>query len=269
MTKMNANKFLAIAAISLFKFSGLAHAEGIATSLYAGIEEYQWEEYAPTGQQLMKISGPRLRAGLNIAPSLHSNLFALDYDISMYEGTMNYSSQVTDPNTGAAIPLSSDIAYMGMDTHLDGIYTGFGEQIQPVLMLGFEGWRRSLDSRFVTDSAGTTAPAVGYAENWSMIYTKLGARGKAGGFTWLAGLKLPLSVTDTADYLQSTAHPKGLLSEYIGGDYAFARTWKIGVSYEDTRFGQSNLTNSVAGPNSAYQPKADEGVFMLSLHKAI
>ena len=266
---MIANKFLFTAAVSLLTFSGFTHAEGVAASLYAGIEEYQWQEYAPTGEQLMKVTGPRLRVGLNIAPSLHSDIFALDYDISMYEGTMNYSSQVTDPNTGAAIPYSSDIAYMGMDTHLDGIYTGFGEGIEPVLMLGFEGWRRSLDSRFLTDSAGNTATAVGYAENWSMIYTKLGARGKAGGFTWLAGLKLPLSVTDTAAFLQSTAHPKGLLSEYIGGDYTFARTWKIGVSYEDTRFGQSNLTNSIVGPNSVYQPKSDEGVFMLSLHKAI
>ncbi|MHB0991565.1 MAG: hypothetical protein ACYC3O_03130 [Burkholderiales bacterium] len=266
---MIANKILVMTAVSFITFSGFAHAEGVAASIYAGIEEYQWEEYAPSGQQLMKVSGPRVRIGLNIAPSIHSSIFALDYDISMYEGTMNYSSQLTDPNTGAAIPLSSDIAYMGMDTHLDGIYTGFGEQIEPVVMLGFEGWRRSLDSRFITDSAGNTASAVGYAENWSMIYTKLGARGKSGRFTWLAGLKLPLSVTDTADYLQTTAHPKGLLSEYIGGDYAFASDWKIGVNYENTRFGQSDLTGSIAGPNSVYQPKSDEGVFMLSLHKAI
>ncbi|HET9113846.1 MAG TPA: hypothetical protein VFN66_08245 [Burkholderiales bacterium] len=266
---MITNRFLVAAAASLAACSGFAHAEGMAASIYAGIEEYQWEEYAPSGQQLMKVSGPRVRVGLNIAPPIHSSQFALDYDISMYEGTMNYSSQVSDPNTGAAIPYSSDIAYMGMDTHLDGIYTGFGEQIQPVLMLGFEGWRRSLDSRFITDSAGTTAPAIGYAENWAMVYTKLGARGKAGSFTWLAGLKLPLSVTDTADFLQATTHPKGLLSEYIGGDYTFARTWKIGVNYENTRFGQSDLTGSIAGPNSVYQPKSDEGVFMLSLHKAI
>ena len=248
---------------------GQSFAADITTSIYAGIEEYQWQEYAPTGTQLLKISGPRVRVGLNASPSLHSDLYALDYDISAYAGTLNYSSHVTDPNNGAAIPLSSDIAYMGMDTHLDGIYTGFSERIEPVLMIGFEGWRRSLDSRYMTDSAGTTAPAVGYAENWSMIYTKLGARGKTGSFTWQAGLKLPLSVTETADYLQSTAHPKGLLSEYIGGDYAYARTWKIGVNFEDTRFGQSNPTNSIAGPNSAYQPKSDEGVFMLSLHKAI
>ncbi len=266
---MISNKFLIMAVLALSEVTGLAHAEGVATSIYAGIEEYQWEEYAPTGEQLMKVTGPRIRVGLNIAPRLQSNIFALDYDISTYEGTMNYSSHVTDPNTGASIPLASDIAYMGVDTHLDGAYTGFGEQFQPVLMLGYEGWRRSLDSRYLTDSAGNLAPAVGYAENWSMFYAKLGARGMAGAFTWMAGFKLPFSVTDTADFLQSTAHPKGLLSEYIGGDYAFAKAWKVGVSYEDTRFGQSNLTNSIAGPNSVYQPKSDEGIFMLSLHKAI
>ncbi|MHB1676748.1 MAG: hypothetical protein ACYCSS_04290 [Sulfuriferula sp.] len=239
----------------------------VDTSVYAGIEEYQWEEYDPnTGAQVMKVTGPRVRVGLNLAPRQRNNVFALDYDVSMYEGTMDYSSQVADPGTGASIPLSSNIAYMGVDTHLDGIYTGFGELIEPVLTIGFEGWRRNLDSRYMTTSIGPET-VTGYAENWSMFYSKLGARGKAGNFTWIAGLKLPFSVTDTADYLQATAHPTGLLSEYIGGDYAFAKTWKIGVNYEDTRFGKSNTANSIYGANTVLQPKSDEGVFMLSLHK--
>ncbi len=258
---------MAATGLTLLSTSLIASAE-IDTTLYAGIEEYRWQEYDPqTGAQLMEVTGPRLRVGLNLAPRLQSRIFAFDYDVSMYEGTMDYSSQLTDPGTGASLPFSDRIAYMGADTHLDGIYTGFGERIEPVLTLGYEGWRRSLDSRFISTSVGTmTAP--GYAEDWSMFYAKLGARGKLGHFSWTAGFKLPFAVTDSADYLQATTHPTGLVSEYISGDYMFARTWKVGVSYEDTRFGQSDTANSILGPNSVLQPKADEGVFMLSLAKA-
>lgn len=262
-------KFI-LAAIGIMYLSGSAssYAMDVNASVYAGVEEYQWEEYDPnTGSQLIKITGPRVLVGLNLAPKLQSNLFALDYDVSMYEGTLNYASQTVDAGTGASIPFSSDVAYMGFNSHFDGIFTGFGNQLEPVLTLGFEGWRRSLDSRTINESTGAVT-AIGYAENWAMIYTKLGLRGEVDKFSWDAGLKLPLSVTNTTDYLQATTHPKGLLGGYIGADYAFANTWKLGLDYEATRFGQSDPANSILGANSVVQPKSDEDVIMLSLNKA-
>lgn len=262
------NKYvLLLTALSIISASMTARAMDVDTTVYAGLEEYQWEEYDPTtGAQLLKENGPRVRAGLRLAPQLQSNLFALDYDVSLYEGAVNYSSQTTDQGTGASIPTSSNTSYMGMDSHLDGIYTGFGEIIQPVLTLGFEGWRRSIDSRYVAESVGIVTMA-GYTENWAMFYTKLGGRGAAGRFSWAAGLKLPFYVTNTVDFIQATVHPKGLVSGYAGMDYAFAKTWRVGLNYEGTRFGQSDSSNSIYGVNTVLQPKSNEDVFMLSLNK--
>ena len=265
---MNIKYILALIGTAYFTSSAFSYAMDVNASVYAGVEEYQWEEYDPTtGAQLLKESGPRVRAGLNLAPQLQSNSFALDYDVSLYGGTVNYSSQTTDLGTGTSIPESSNTTYMGMDTHLDGIYTGFGEMIQPVLTLGFEDWRRSIDSRYVTESLGVVA-VVGYTENWAMFYTKLGLRGEINKLSWEAGLKLPLSVTNTVDFVQATTHPKGLVSGYVGMDYAFAKTWKVGLNYEGTRFGQSDLAGSIYGANTVLQPKSNEDIIMLSLNKA-
>ncbi len=256
-----------LAASLLMTGSLAAHAD-VSTTLYASLEQYQWEEYDPTsGAQLMKVSGPQVRVGLNAASHLQNLPLTFAGDAALYQGTMDYSSQTTDVGTGTTIPYNSRIGYAGYNLHLDSIYTGFGDAVQPMLTLGVEGWRRSVDSRIINESVGPV-PAIGYAEDWRMLFAKLGLRGRMSKLSWDLGMKLPFSVTNSVDFAGTSVNPAGRLSAYAGFDYTLTSHWQIGLAYEATRFDASASAYSPTLGASVLQPKSDEDLYSLTLRHA-
>ncbi len=229
-------------------------------SVNADLESFAWTEHS-SGDRLLKESGLRLRVGLGV-PIVKTGDFAFDYHGSLYTGSVDY-----DGGTQSGLAVHSTTDYLGMSHEISATYLGFGGTIGPMVALGNDSWNRDLAS---------TSNAVGYEEDYSAWYVRLGAVGTRDKFSWKAGLKWPIDVKEKAKLSQVgfdndlTLKPKGLTSLYASVSYAFDRSWSASIGYEGTRFGESDpepvyLGGSLIG--YAYQPKSNMDVLYFRVAK--
>jgi hypothetical protein len=148
----------------------LAHADDAAPrppfSLNVGIESFRWSEF-DAGQRLLRETGPRLTVGISLDHLLHGDL-AKPYAVEVrgYLGFIDYDGQ-----TQAGIPAKTDVDYFGVSGEITGAVRLAGNSRMDLLGgLGVDTWARDIQDSIAADGS----PALGYQEDYFILYGKLG-----------------------------------------------------------------------------------------------
>ncbi len=230
-------------------------------SVGGGIESYEWQEFAD-GSKLLTESGLRSAASVRLDQALERG-FIYGFLGEVYGGIVNYEGQ-----TQSGIPVATKTEYEGWRAEgavgwrkTFDLYTRndlgrhFGE-IRAVI--GLDRWER--DIRDSTTVLGT--PAIGYVEEYKMVYTKL-----AVAWHYMAarleqrlelGVKRPLNTTQNIPAFEVELDPKPADTLYIayevGSGSRGAVDYGFSVYYEPTNFKASDPEPSAIG--LVYQPES-------------
>jgi hypothetical protein len=135
-------------------------------SVNVGVESFRWSEY-DAGQRLLRETGPRLTAGITLDHLLHGDL-AKPYTVEVrgYLGFIDYDGQ-----TQAGISAKTDVDYIGVSGEVMGGVRLAGSRHMDLLGgLGVDTWTRDIQDGVAADGS----PALGYQEDYFILYGKLG-----------------------------------------------------------------------------------------------
>lgn len=233
--------------------------------VYALAESFTWREFDDLGQQLLKESGPRAGVGIAYTHEFPSHL-TLKPRIELNGGSVDY-----DGYTNGAPPaaVSTTTNYFGVKFEFDvaaRIRPSQGFILEPFAGIGMRTWARNIEDSIAADGSF----ALGYTENWSTFYGRLGVKGEQSlgqknSMFLLVGAKLPVSTTNYIDdrnvtfFDAITLEPgnKASLFAEAGVKLHFL---KISAFYDTMRFKKSPV---VAAFDSAlvlrgfYQPRTE------------
>jgi len=254
--------FLAVSPL----FAPALSSAGNEPEVYGAVESFTWREYGDTGQ-LLKESGPRYAVGFTNVHEFANHL-TLKPRIEIFGGNVDYNGQACDV-FGNCLPSSTTTHYFGTKLEIDmGYRRGRPNAftVEPFLGLGLRYWSRSIDDSVLAD--GTLA--VGYTENWSTVYARLGLRAEhslsqKNRLFLEVGAKLPI---DTSNYINDanvsysaiTLHPVGEPSLFAEAGVKLSM-FKISAYYDSMRFKQSETVYQYDPYFGAiieyWQPKSD------------
>lgn len=251
VNKMRQSLLLAAACVLVFGISD-AHAFTRGDmDVYGLAESFTWREFDDAGAQLLKESGPRYGVGVAYAHEFPIHL-TLRPRIELSGGAVDYNGR-----TQAGVPVATTTNYFGIKLEMD-----MGSRfrpwqsfvIEPFAGLGIKSWSR--DIKDGTAANGTLA--LGYTEQWSTMYGRLGFRGEQSlgqknNLFLLAGVKLPVS---TENYINDanvssqaiTLKPGNKPSLFAEAGVQLHRV-KISAFYDSMRFKKSPVvwTSATAG----------------------
>ena len=137
-----------------------------ALTVNVGVESFRWTEY-DAGQRLLRESGPRLTVGLALDHLLHGDL-AKPYAVEIrgYLGFIDYDGQ-----TQAGISAKTDVNYFGVSGEvMGGVRLAGSRRVDLLGGLGMDTWTRDIQDGVAADGS----PALGYQEDYFILYGKLG-----------------------------------------------------------------------------------------------
>ncbi|HUJ18959.1 MAG TPA: hypothetical protein VL197_13325 [Nitrospirota bacterium] len=224
--------------ISLAPVPSLA---GDEPEVYGGIEYFTWREFDEAGQ-ILKESGPRYEIGFTNTHEFPNHM-TLKPRVEFFGGDVDYNGQACDI-FGNCVPASTDTYYFGLKGEMDlGGRLRVSESfiLEPFGGLGIRGW-----SRKIKDSA----LAVGYTENWTTFYGRMGLRAEQNlsGRSKLfieGGVKLPIRTSNYIDdsnvsYSSINLHPRNEPS-FFAEVGAKLTVFSISAYYDSMRFKQSDV----------------------------
>lgn len=230
---------------------------------------FNWEEFID--KKVVDEEGFLHKADFNL--EIKHNRFLISPKVSIYTGAVNYKG-----HTWVGDKFSTDTSYSGFDVSLKGGYNICLRQltITPYIGIGYEKWRRNLESNYAS-IGGVTTFIPGYTEKWRSIYGTIGVAPKYELNTnyYIFGnvyLKRPFSVRNEAPLLAVTVKPGKSWNNYgaelgIGTRHLVKKGLEgtISVYYEKDRFKRSNVVYSNVLDNFVYQPKSKRELLGLKL----
>ena len=260
MNKVRQSLLLATLCVFMFGISDVHAFTRGDIDVYGLAESFTWREFDNAGAQLLKESGPRYGVGISYTQEF-SNHLTLKPRIELNGGSVDYDGQ-----TQAGVPVSTTTDYFGIKFEVD-----LGNRIRPsqdfILEpfggIGIRSWAR--DIKDSTASDGTSA--IGYTENWTTFYGRIGLRGEQSfgqkkNLFLMAGVKLPLY---TENYINDvnissqaiTLRPGNEPSLFAEAGVKLDR-FKISAFYDSMRFRKSPIVTAYSGGvlMGFYQPKS-------------
>ena len=221
----------------------------------AGLENYQWQEYATGNTGNPKESGMRSALFLNWVKEGDGALFA--WRAKLYGGTVNYDTFLQ--SSGA--PVSTKTDYNGAANEGQFIYRyNLGSySLDQIGGLGLDFWRRSIRS-----GGGNQI------EDYSILFLRAGlqlAKSKReAGIHGGLGIKFPLATREDA-HLDSAGYssnpvlaPKGRISGYAELGYRVDARFDVLAYYDSWRFARSAdvIAKDAAGTTwGIFQPQSN------------
>lgn len=230
---------------------------------------FNWEEFID--EKVVDEEGFLHKADFNL--EIKHNRFLISPKVSIYTGAVNYKG-----HTWEGDKFSTDTSYSGFDASLKGGYNICLRQltITPYIGIGYEKWRRNLESNYASiDEVTTLIP--GYTEKWRSIYGTIGIAPKYELNTnyYIFGnvyLKRPFSVRNEAPLFAVTVKPGKSWNNYgaelgVGIKHLVKKGLEgtISVYYEKDRFKRSNAVYSNVLDDFVYQPKSKRELLGLKL----
>lgn len=215
------------------------------------------------GGQLLKESGPRYGVGVAFAREFPNHL-TLKPRLELNGGSVDYNGQ-----TQAGVPVVSTTNYFGLKFEFDlaaRTRPSQGSVLEPFAGIGLRSWSRDIDNSI----AANGSLAIGYTENWSTFYGRIGVRGEQAfgqknKLFLLAGVKLPVSTTNYIDdanvfYEPITLKPGNKPSLFTEAGVKL-NIFKISAFYDTMRFKKSPMVvtyDALSGRFVGYlQPKSE------------
>lgn len=237
-------------------------AKGTGISLFAGIENFRWQEFDDKGQRLLTEQGGRLVMGAALSNAeRRSSGLRYGIDVRGYFGQVDYDGQDSQ-----RVYTSTDSNYRGARAELGGGYRWQSVHdsvpvVDLLLALGADAWRRDID-----DSINANGfPISGLREDYVIYYGKVGVGAQwpraAYSSYFQLGLKRPLSTTEKVDVFDVTLSPGKQWSAYA------AYTLKVGgkgsrpyisIYYDSYRFSKSSP--KPVGSGIVWQPESNMDV---------
>ena len=179
--------------------------------LSAGVEQFNWEEFADDGRSLLGESGLRQYVELGREAPLNSNWW---YEMRgrLYGVRVGY-----DGETWAGDPVTTDTDYKGIQVELGVTQSTAGDTTGATsakwlfrAAVGIDGWQRLLRDTSLAD--GT--PVMGYNENYICYYSSAWLGYTRGSWPANLGMKLPLRIDERVEIggWSVLLHPEGRLS---------------------------------------------------------
>jgi hypothetical protein len=268
------NTLLILAAIFLCWSGGgadRAHAtETGEADIYVLYEDFTWKEFGSAGNRLLKEHGPLVGFGAAYAAWLPGNL-TLKPRGELFFGQVDYDGQ-----TQVGTPVMTDTSYGGIKLEADlGAKIGDEFSIEPFGGLALRTWWRDIDDSI--DIFGD--PVVGYTENWTTFYARLGIRGDrplspSSRMFFEVAAKLPLYNQNVA-YLSDIGFTDDVILEPGRRTSFFAevgfkvQACKMSAFYESMRFSESDMdftfdlfTGTLVG---FVQPRSEADIYGLRI----
>lgn len=206
---------------------GVGVARSAQTSLAAGVESFQWEEFDPSGgSRLVNEHGWRNFVEARVNARLNSD-WGFGAIGRLMDGDVRYDGHLTDGTPHSTTTLyqggRGEILFSGNLQHTD---TGTATLD---VGLGIERWSRTVDS------------AYGYTENYKVFFGRLGLRYLGSeGWNLQGGFLLPFRVDEYAGlYDGFHLRPQGRTSLYGAIGYQFTENWEARLDLHTYRFDKS------------------------------
>ncbi len=239
------------------------------TYVQAGMEQYDWKEFTPTGSTLDAESGQLATMGAgvtNFARVGQGPIYRAGARV--YLGTIGYDGQ-----TQGGIPLTTLSDYQG--TQIEGLggyqFTRWQHGIDLFGGVGWEYWSRSLRNANAVN--GTSA--YGYDEQYTVLYSKLGVGLSGDRGSWSYRIKvggtLPVytyEYVNLGDGLGLTPGRQwsGFARFTVDFGPASRNHFGLVLSYDSYRFSRSSPEQlTVSGVPSGYyvQPQSHRDVYAI------
>ena len=245
-----------------------APAGQVARTLFIGVENYRWQEYDSGGSRLLTEQGPRLVAAgvFDNAGRTASGIF-FSATVKGYAGSVDYDGQ-----DGNGVYTSSTSSYLGWGAVIDGGYRlrrgERGSQIDIRAGVGYEGWRRDINSSVNANGQ----PVGGVVEDYGIAFGRIGLGLPLGMISGRGhvdlGLKRPLTVSErvTVDGAPIHLAPRPEWSFYASYliPYGSDETRYVRFYYDSIRFGQSP-SKVTPLPRTVWQPESKADIVGLAL----
>ncbi len=216
--------------------------------LGAGIEQFQWEEFADGGGKLLRESGPRYFVEVKGTNRVDHRWWQ-DFTCRLYSGTVNYDGQ-----TMAAVPLKIDTDYSGIRAEVGFNY--LTRQARDDLTqgdwfvrfgVGIDSWRRVLNDGVAADDTFV----AGYSERYLVSYATVAGQYLGSGWRGGIGVMAPYYVDEEVSLSSGTSlHPSGQLSLFANTEFYLAAQWSLVLEYNSYRFAKSDWNNGYQQPKS-------------------
>lgn len=235
--------------------AGTVQAGTDRTSIGIGAEYFSWREFGDSGDRLLKETGPRLVATLNVDRAQDSR-WEYGFRGRLYSAKVDYDGQTME--TGEPVATRTDYSGASMEmnfTRFSG--DGAGGRSPWFFRFGFglDAWRRNILA------SGTVS---GYVERYRTAYSRFGP-GYDGLSRWelWGGIRLPFWTRETADLSHIGGsnlqlEPQGDFSLFAILRYGLAPHLELHAYYDSYRFKKSDpVAGTLNGENgNFYQPES-------------
>lgn len=239
--------------------AGTAQAGTDRTSIGIGAEYFTWREYGDSGARLLKETGPRVVATLEV-DRVQDGRWEYGFRGRLYSAKVDYDGQAME--TGEPVATQTDYSGASMEmtfTRFGG--DGVGGRSPWFFRFGFglDAWRRNL-----LDSGAVS----GYVERYSTAYYRFGpGYGDSSRWDLWGGIRLPFWTRETVGwsrfgYDDLHLEPQGDFSLFASLRYRMAPHWDLHAYYDSYRFKKSDseaeTINGVKTGNLLRQPESQQ-----------
>jgi len=271
MNKVGKSLLLIVVCVLVFGISEVRAFTLGDLDVYSLAESFTWREFDDAGGQLMKESGPRYGVGAAFTREF-SNHLTLKPRIELIDGSVDYDGQM---RTKAGVPVTTTTEYLGIKLEFDlaaRIRQSQSFVLEPFAGIGIRTWFRDIQD----GTAANGTPAIGYTEDWTTIYGRLGFRGERSfeqknSTFLLVGVKLPVYTENYISdiYVSSSAmtlRPGNKPSLFAEAGVRLDR-FKISAFYDSMRFKKSPIVsvNSSGTLKDFYQPRSESDMTGLKI----
>lgn len=212
-----------------------------------GIERFAWEEFAPTGDRLLKEDGVRFTIGLK-ADTFDRGSGGPLYSLlgRAYFGEVGYDGQTQDPVPGSpydGLPLQADTVYIGaLGEGLVGQRFGNGQGVDLLAGVGVNNWVRHIQTSQTT-LGNTVVRTDDAVEQYFIFYAKFGVgfyrRGHNRYGYFQVGAKYPFYTYEYVDDVDLSLAPGQEWSGYAEFRVSGAARFDVTLYYDSFRFSRS------------------------------
>jgi hypothetical protein len=225
--------------------------------VYFKVESFTWKEFAESGEQRLKESGPIYGIGASAKSSIAGSL-TLKGKAELFGGSVDFDGQTL---TGTSVETDTD--YAGVKIEVDGGWKIMVKEVyflEPFAGFGGMGWKRNIASTGNTDE---------FEETWKSFYSRLGIRGNRFYPNHVrvfaeAGVRIPLHNETKIEGpgFDATVEPGNRASAFVEIGLKWKK-FKITVTYEGLRFAKSDTKTVNNIPVS--QPKSEANIFGVNI----
>jgi hypothetical protein len=272
LDKVRQSSLLVVACVLVFGVSDVHAFTRGDMEVYGLAESFTWREF-DAGGQLLKETGPRFGVGFAYAHEFPNHL-TLKPRIELNGGEVDYDGQT---NAVPPVAVSTTTNYFGLKFEFDlgsRVRPWQSFVLEPFAGFGIRSWYRDIEDNIAADGS----LALGYTENWSTFYGRLGVRGEQflgqqNKMFLEAGVKLPVSTTNYIDdanvsYESITLKPGNRPSLFAEAGVKL-QIFKISAFYDSMRFKKSPTVviydPSLGGYVGFYQPKSKADMYGLKI----